>query len=518
MDAITDHLKRLRRRMMTQLFVERLTWCMLVFAGVGLLGMAGNQLRHRPLWDASFLWITTAAAVASALLWAWAQRPTLEQTASRIDRLGQTRDRFVTAFSFSRIESGTPMQAIALEECRRFIGSFDGRPLIKLRVPSQAAWLLVPLIAAGLLTWHSRVARDEHQPDAATRQELAEKVDNIEELAKRIDKANQELKSDDLKKLAEQLRKSAGLLQAQKADDGGKSALRELSSLEAMIQQMRKSPAPPEELAALAEALRKNESTKDATAAMQAGKLGEAAEKLEALAREQRDKAGDEKLAEQLAQAMREAISRLSANQQSELAKQMAKLAQSGASGQQAAEALQKLAQMLRQMAQQPAQNSAGNAKSRTLQNALSALQNMKYGSQQGMAGDNTKDGEGKIVMQSFSGASPKSQSSAGDPSLPSGQPGSEHDEGTTANPFGGKQQRGSDQGAASQLNGLMGEGESLRDMISTTGDTSKANRRYRELYNAMAPAAEDAILQENIPLGSRFFVKRYFESIRPKE
>ena len=31
-----------------------------------------------------------------------------------------------------------------------------------------------------------------------------------------------------------------------------------------------------------------------------------------------------------------------------------------------------------------------------------------------------------------------------------------------------------------------------------------------------MAPAAQDALLQEEIPLGSRFFIKRYFESIRP--
>jgi hypothetical protein len=33
-----------------------------------------------------------------------------------------------------------------------------------------------------------------------------------------------------------------------------------------------------------------------------------------------------------------------------------------------------------------------------------------------------------------------------------------------------------------------------------------------------MAPAAEDAVQQENIPLGSRLLIKRYFEAIRPKE
>ena len=61
-------------------------------------------------------------------------------------------------------------------------------------------------------------------------------------------------------------------------------------------------------------------------------------------------------------------------------------------------------------------------------------------------------------------------------------------------------------------------EGETLQQMLPTTGDTSRSNRRYKELYGAMAPAAQDAVVQENIPLGSRFLIKRYFESIRPAE
>ncbi len=512
MDEIAHHLKRLRRKMTAQLFIERLTWCVLAFAGVGLLGMFVNHLRHVALWDARFQWIAATVAFFTALIWTWSQRPSLEQTANRIDRLGQTRDRFLTAFSFSKSESGTPMQTCALEECRRFIRSFDCGPFIRLRVPAQAMYLLVPLVAAGLLTWHSRIARDEHQPDAAAQKELAEKARELEKLAKQIEKKNEELKSDDLKKIAGQLKQSAGHLQSQKTDDAGKSALRELSSLEAMIRQMQKSAPSPNELAALAEALKNNSSTKDAATALEAGKLAEAAKRLEELSRQPRDKTADE----QLAQAMREAMSRLSASQQSELTQQMAKLAQSAESGRQAGEALQRLAQMLQQMAQQP--GSASEAKSQALQNALYALQNMKYGQPNEKTGDGKKEGDGKIVIQSFSSPGAKGRPLAGDPSIPSGKPGSERDEGTTKTPYGEKQQRGPEDGTASQLSGTLGEGESLHDMVSTTGDTSKSTRRYRDLYNAMAPAAEDAILQENIPLGSRFFVKRYFENIRPKE
>ena len=54
--------------------------------------------------------------------------------------------------------------------------------------------------------------------------------------------------------------------------------------------------------------------------------------------------------------------------------------------------------------------------------------------------------------------------------------------------------------------------------LMPTVGDNSRSSRRYKELYEAMAPAAQDAVVQENIPLGSRFLIKRYFESIRPPE
>jgi hypothetical protein len=101
---------------------------------------------------------------------------------------------------------------------------------------------------------------------------------------------------------------------------------------------------------------------------------------------------------------------------------------------------------------------------------------------------------------------------------LPSGQPGSEKDTGTTETPFGEKSGKRDEPGEDKSLKGRLGEGESLSQLLPTAGDTSKSQRRYKELYEAMAPAAEDAIVQENIPLGSRFFIKRYFESIRPKE
>jgi hypothetical protein len=96
--------------------------------------------------------------------------------------------------------------------------------------------------------------------------------------------------------------------------------------------------------------------------------------------------------------------------------------------------------------------------------------------------------------------------------------PGSERDQGTTASAVGDPEKPQGEKGATVSLAGRLGEGETLSALVPSAGDTSKTTVRYRAIYDAMAPAAENAVLQENIPLGARFFIKRYFEAIRPAD
>jgi hypothetical protein len=64
----------------------------------------------------------------------------------------------------------------------------------------------------------------------------------------------------------------------------------------------------------------------------------------------------------------------------------------------------------------------------------------------------------------------------------------------------------------------VFGDGSSLQEFMQSAGAGGKSTRAYRELYGVMAPAAQDAVEQENIPLGSRFYIRKYFEAIRPPE
>jgi hypothetical protein len=156
-----------------------------------------------------------------------------------------------------------------------------------------------------------------------------------------------------------------------------------------------------------------------------------------------------------------------------------------------------------------------------TLQELIAALENMKAGDgpggQQGSSGDFPGGGP-QISMQSFGSSTPEGDPQGGEAGrYPSGRPGSEHDFGTTETPFGAKTEP-QEKGGELALKGQLNPGETLSMMLPSAGDTSKAARKYKDLYEAMAPAAEDAVQQENIPLGSRFMVRRYFEGIRPKE
>jgi hypothetical protein len=512
MNEITRTLERLRRRMVAQFFFERFAVCALV-SGAVLVAVGGvNALRTAGLFDARLGVAALIGAILAAFAWALAKSPTLEQAAIRADTLAQTRDRLLTAHAFSKAANPTAPQLAALAECRRFVAAFDPARCTPFRIPPLLRWLAVPLVALAMLAWHSGSVHSRREENSVSREADA-RSQEMEKLAREIEKANEKEKSDDLKKIAEEIRKGAERLRNNNAGAPEKAALREMSSLEDMLKEMMdaRKTATPEELAAMAAALKNAESMKDVAAALQAGKPGDAAEKLEQLLKQK-----DGAQLDQAAKAVQQALSQLSQSQQGELSRELAK---SGAGN--GAQALQRMAELLRKAGNAQQGQGDGNSQQsqQAMQNILSAIQNMKYGGQQPQmtAGQQPMGGAGKTLVQSFG----NSAANGGQPlagNIPSGSPGSEHDTGTTENPFGAQQKKGAESGAGTQLSGTMGEGESLHDFISSTGDTSKSGRRYRDLYDAMLPAAEKAVEQENIPLGSRFYIKRYFEAIRPKE
>lgn len=512
MNEITGALSRLRLRMMGQFFFDRFGFCALVFGANLFLVAVVNRLQGGSALDGRFAGWFLITAAGLAALWTFTRMPSLQQTAARIDGIACTHDRFATAYAFSRIEPRSALQEAAMLECAGFIRNFDVKSHTTFRLPKTMPWLLIPVTALVVLAY-----LPEHKPlvntaSAAT----ADQTRQLEAIAKIADA----MKSEDLRKIADEIRNSEKRMQAAPPEDARKEALREMSSLENMIQDLlkRKEPFSPEEAAALADALKKSNLTKEAAELLEAGKAADAAAKLEQLAKErQQDLQLDE-----IARALQEAMRNLAQNQRSDAGRQLEQSMQQGSS---ASQALQRLAQQLRNSpggAKQDQQQGNGNGERQTLKAALAALQNMKYSSRQPNAtADSPQKNGAQTSVQSFSRASQSQKNGeqhAAIADLPTGAPGSEHDEGTTKTPLGDPQKKSADMGTAAHVDGQLGAGQSLHDFISATGDTSKSQRSYRDLYNAMLPAAEDALMQESIPPGSRFYIKRYFEAIRPKE
>ena len=96
---------------------------------------------------------------------------------------------------------------------------------------------------------------------------------------------------------------------------------------------------------------------------------------------------------------------------------------------------------------------------------------------------------------------------------------------GTDPNPFGVLTNLDSFR-QLERITGVQGAGESTVEITETpiagnpetSADGQNAEDSYKEVYTKYHKLSEDALSQEQIPLGYRFYVKRYFESIKPSE
>jgi hypothetical protein len=462
--------------------------------------------------------------------------PRLERVARSLDGAGATRDRFVTGLRLAEKAGANELESLALKEITGYAHGRNLGPLLPVRLPRELPWMVVPVAMLALLWWNAmNAAAARDQRVAAETAAIADTVKQIERMAVLTDIQANENKEKELKWIAERLRQSALQMRAEAADgkDARKAALRELANLEELVKQLRQpEAATPEELKELAEALAKHELTRDAAKDMQSGDLAGAAKKLAQAAAQQ-----DAASAEQVNANLKQALDHL-AERRDEVSKQIAKLQQqAGEDGRQdllkqIADALNELAQQGKAVAGKGKGAQQGAQKKMTdedLKRLLGALQNLKDqqqgdgpqggGPQPGEAKEGDPNGDGGVAMLNFSSSEKPGDMPEGGISSPSGKPGNDKDKDTTKDPFGAKSSVAKDATRKEQDPAQLGEGESLSVLIpSAASGDAKATRRYRELYDAASSAAEDAVTQENIPLGARFLIRRYFQAIRPKQ
>ncbi len=545
---VQARLRAVWRRFWVQYFVEFYGYSLLWAAGSVLVGGVMRFLTGRPVWDGWFLgflvWLPLCLALGETLRREGTGK-SLVRAALRIDRLTATHDRFHTALVLAaRAPDGrNAFEEMALSECARFVGSFNVRRTIPIRFPWKAWFVPVPLIAYATLALYGALGIGQPPHDPVLDAAVTRRADTLKKIAERL-RREPDAHQPELDKIADEMKKSAARLKTGEPktdEDRRKSALKEISSLEAMLNAMKQArqegKISPGELSALAAALAANEPSRAAAEFLQSGHLEQAAGQLEQLLQQLKEQGNASQALQQLAQSMQEQAAKLTEQEKNEVARQMEQAAQGAQSGQPqlGQQALQRLADLLRRAgqngqgksdSQQAASGQGGQPMTaKQLQDLINSLENMKDGlrpgdgdgKSPGQPQDGPGEGQQSLAMVESFGQNPSGNPNPGE--KPSGMPGSEHDAGHPDKLYGDKPADAARQGDAKRLEGLLGEGESLQELTAAGGGSpARAGRRYKELYDAMSPAAQETVEQENIPLGSRFYIRRYFENIRPKE
>lgn len=68
------------------------------------------------------------------------------------------------------------------------------------------------------------------------------------------------------------------------------------------------------------------------------------------------------------------------------------------------------------------------------------------------------------------------------------------------------------------RITGVQGEGASAIQTVTSSPEGQQSSVSYKDAYTKYQKLSEDALTQEQIPLGYKFYVKRYFESIKPTD
>ena len=66
------------------------------------------------------------------------------------------------------------------------------------------------------------------------------------------------------------------------------------------------------------------------------------------------------------------------------------------------------------------------------------------------------------------------------------------------------------------KLDGQLGAGSSRRETILTSAKKGFASASYKRVYGDYKKVVEEVMTQEKVPQGYKYYVKRYFQRIKP--
>jgi hypothetical protein len=501
MDIALTTLRRVRRaRILGFFFAAIIRSGTLV--GTCLLVVSFVEFLRGPLSDRSYLYLIAFAIISGWCIVTIFRAPwSIRQTACWLDSMADTKSRFATILALRDQGFAGAWRGALLRECITFVATFESRKWSRPRVPRNWWIAATPWLALLLLNFQDqlRQPKDERDQDRV----LAQTSFRLEQMAAKSAGAVPDAQ---LRKLIDELRKSAERLRETRLpqSDAKRRAFEQLARLDEILRRAQESQVTAAEMEALLNALAATDLTKHVEELLREGKDEEAAQELERLAERLRDQAS--KKIRELAQSLQESMNRLSENEKSQVSRELQQSMQAAQMGNSddMRHLMQQIAAMIRE-----GKISRASKNAQTVQSMIRSLEDLKNA---------LRDGSLQIAETDESLSRPQTMQfdqTGQNPGNPTGKPGD-------GGPADLHQKQIKDPleavGQAKKAQGIIGQGEYSLDVISSVGSTGHANREYRQLFDAAAPDNEQAIEQEEIPVGSRNLVKRYFERIRPKE
>lgn len=482
-EILFRQLQPIRQRQRTVSVVRAAAWGLasgsVAATVLGILRLAGTTSSAGTGWGV-LLGVPLVAALTAAV-WGWLKTDWLP-AARAVDGHYKLKDRTETALAFLRHEQAgqtDELQQLQLADAVQHLLRVEAKQVVPLVLPSSLHWATVTTaLAVMLLCWptgRSQVSAGPSQPIDA----IVAEAEIVEEDMKELLEELPEEHDPEIDELVKEL-----LAKAQEMKEPGvdlREALAKLSEMQSALQTVAAEfnvAATDEQMKAIGEALQSAESLQEAGQALQAGQYDQAAEQLAKLDNPKLDRKESRAVVDKLNKAS-EAADQKGLKKLSDAAKQTAEGLDKDHSPQ-TKTGLSKLAEAAKQH---------GNSKK------ISELLKKQ--------GDKLAECKGNC-QSNAQGNKPGSK-----PSLKAGR-------GTNETVQGHRTELDAKR-AEQKIQGQKGEqGDSDVETISTTEAEEQAKRDLKEVYHKYRKLSDAVLESENIPLGHRQTIRRYFEAIRP--
>lgn len=469
----------IRRRQRWAFGLQALGW------GLALSSLAAIGLGLARVWGASTstatIWAVLASGPVLGLLVGLAWPQSWRSAAAAVDAHYDLKDRALTALAFLAKPERGAWNELQSADALEHLAIVEPRQVVPVRLPRSWPYATAALTAAVvLIVWPGAAPQVEAGPAEPSPVILAEAEQIQEDLQEFLEMLKQE-SNEDLEKLVEELQEKVEELKRPGVDTH--EALAKLSEMQAALQAQQAQynvAAVDAQLQSLGDALQTAESLQSAGKALSETKYEKAVEELEKIEEPQLQRKEAKTLEEKL-QKVAKAAEDSGMGALSDAASAMSE----GTKGN---------SQMFKQGTRSLAKETQKQARRRKINDLLCR--------------ECDRLSECKCNCQKNSLTKGKKPQKSTSPSNSFGL-------GESGNFAGDKTSLGDAQ-KFEQLTGQQGEGDSEIDTTHSVEGKQQASRGYREVYQKYRKLSESVLDSEQIPLGHRQTIRRYFELIRP--